>query len=370
MTIHYKIAGAWTQITRPYVKRSGAWTPVKEVWVKRSGTWTKSFEYDVTPPPPPLISVELVETKYTEVVSGKTVTRYGRYFKIGTRSSTGDDNDIKRFRVLSTYNGAAPTTQYGGTYTAAAASNYPNEPWSDWHFNGYGGSDPDKNTGTWRYKTWPRNATRASQLTAGTHYFTIWAEDLDGNWSAGNGIAFVVPKSVTDSVTAIKKDARFQPQYSGTLVSNAFSSGKLTQGTSPTRTGIWMYGGSFNIIGQQGTPDIRAAQIYIQRENDTGAATANVYLYWHEYTGPGGIPGAPVRKNVTKIGTIGKGESKWFDIPAVMVTAMENRTLKGFGLYHKDPAKASVFVEDYSVVQSIETSVRSGEVRVIWYETP
>lgn len=373
MTVHFKIAGEWTQITRPYVKINDVWTPVKEVWVKRSGVWTKSFEYDITPPPPPLLSVELIETKYTEQVSGKTVTKYGRHLKIGTRSSTGHDPDIKRIRILSTYANAAPTTQFGGTYTSTPDKTYPNEPWSDWHFNGYGGSSLSKETNLWRYKTWPRSATTASQLAAGTHYFTAWTEDHEGNWSVGNGISFTVPKNVTDEVINIRKDARFQAQYAGTIAATGYSAGQLFQRSSPYGYGVWMYNDSIRVlVGQQGAADVRTAQIYVQRAVDDGAATSNVYLWWHDYANPGALPapGSVVRRNITKLGTIGKGESKWFTLPATHVAAIEARSLRGFGLYYKDPAKATVMADDYTVIKSIDETVRTGEVRLIWVEKP
>jgi hypothetical protein len=357
--VYFKISGAWTQVDRPYVKVSGAWKPAKEVWVKRSGAWVQSYLFDITPPDPPTLSLEIVVTS-----SG------GRHIKVGARSpGSSHDPNLKRIRVLTTYNGKAPTTQFGGTYTRAADDNFPDEPWSDWSYNGFNSSPSGKDSSEYHYKTWPRSATPETTLAGGqTYYFTAWAEDVAGNWSVAQAALINVPKSGGDSNTVVK-EARFQVNTSGKLVSSGFASGDLIQSGGPASRGIWLYGTEIrNNIGSQGPATIRSAQIRISRRDDTGQPTANLYLYWHDYAGAGSLPSSPTRHQATKIGQIAKGETKWFDLPSAFYSHLTGKDILGFGLDNKNPSFAAAQPSDYSEVQSVSDDIRTGEVHVVWSE--
>jgi hypothetical protein len=167
---------------------------VKEVYVKRSGAWVKAYEYDVTPPNPPEISLGLVKTTYT--ANGKQQT--GRHIKVGVRgSAVSHDPTLKRIRVLTTYAGKAPTTYAGGTYHSTPDKQWPDEPWSEYYYNGYLGAPSSlKNSSSYVEREFPVNATNKTVVEPGVYYFTAWSEDINGNWSVGTAASITVPKNL------------------------------------------------------------------------------------------------------------------------------------------------------------------------------
>ena len=364
MTIHFKIGGTWTQVNRVYIKDANIWKPSNSVWIKSGGTWQEAFHYDVTPPAPPILTLELIETTYTE----DKVDKDGRHIKVSVREPGGQNSQLKRIRVLTTYNGGMPTTQYGGTYISQPADAYPNEPWSDYHFNGFGQSSATKDTTVDRSKSYPRNSTSSTNLAAGTYYFAAWSEDLYGNWSTGVFSSINVPKKGGSDV--LVKEARFQATSTGSYTNAGFVSGDLVQQNSPRSQGLYLYGNQIhNQIGSQGTPTIKSAQIFLDRRNDSGSGNANVYLFWHAYASASDIGSSLTRNEITDLGQIAKGETKWFDIPSTYYDNLVSG-LYGFGLAFKDPAKASASASDYSVMKKIGDAPRSGEVHVVWTEKP
>lgn len=369
MTVHYKTGGAWTEADQVFFKNQDVWIEALEVHRKIAGSWVKVHEYDSTPPDPPVVSLEIIDTEYTE----EKVEKSGRYIKLGIRTPpVAHDEKLKRVRVLTTYNQKAPTTQFGGTYTSASDADWPDEPWSDWHYNGYGSGKSHPDSSSYNYKQWPRNATQQSNLGEGRYYFSAWAEDKHGNWSAGTHTYIDLPKKSVDSANVIRKEARIRANSAGSWAGDAFVSGQLEQRYSnPKSRGYYFYGHEItNVIGDQGTPTIKSAQIYLVRGDDDGKPSANVYLFWHTEPSSSGLSSQPVRSEEDKIGTIAKGEGKWFTIPASYWPNLESDDIKGFGLDYKDPAKASGFPEDYSVIKSVGEQARSGEIHLVWVERP
>lgn len=370
MSVHYKTGGAWVEADQVYVKVQGIWVEARQVHNKISGSWVKVHEYDSTPPDPPVISLEVIDTEYTE----NSVEKSGRYIKLGIRTPPAShDSKLKRVRVLTTYNNAAPTTQFGGTYTAPQSdADWPDEPWSDWHYNGYGSGKSHPDSSQYNYKQWPRNATQQSNLAEGRYYFSAWAEDKSGNWSAGTHTFIDLPKKSVESANVIRKEARIRANTAGSWVDGAFVSGQLEQRyANPKSRGFYFYGNEItNVIGDQGTPTIKGAQIFLIRGDDSGKPSANVYLFWHTETTSSGLSSQPTRHEATKIGTIAKGEAKWFTIPESMWPNLEADDIKGFGLDHINPVMASGFPEDYSVIKSTGEQARSGEVHLVWVERP
>ena len=368
MSLHQKVDGVWVQAQRPYVQKNDVWTAVESAWVKRSGVWVKAYEYDITPPLPPEITLSIYEDRN----GSKLVSRW---IRVGVRLPGGaNDPDAQLTRVLTTYDGKPPTTQFGGTWTSKVDSTYAGEPWSEWRYNSFG---PHKDTSVYAYKQWPRNAT-AGTIIAGdkTYYFGGWSLDQDGNWSTVNQASIKVPKAAVDAPNIVIKEARFQPISSGSWLSDGFHSGNLVQQASPHSTGLWFYGNQFtDSIGAQTSGSehisVKNSQIYVIREDDDGQANANVYLFWTSYGTVNGLPAAGqgiVRNEITKLGTLAKGQAKWFDLPASYNNNL-NKSIHGLGLDSKDPAKASAFPEDYSTVSSIATNLRCGEVHIVWQET-
>lgn len=369
MTGYLKEAGAYIAADQIYVKQQGVWIEQQDAYVRVAGTYRNYHHYDSTPPDPPVISLQTIDTEYTEDKTEKV----GRYIKLGIRGATAShDETLKKIRVLTTYNGKAPTTQWGGTYTEASDSDWPDEPWSDWHYNGTGSGKSHPDSSVVHYKQWPRNANQQSNLAEGRYYFSAWAEDKHGNWSVGNHTWIDLPKKGVDSANVIRKEARIQANTSGSWVGGAFVSGQLEQRyASPKSRGFWFYGNQIpDVIGQQGTPTIKNAQIYLVRPNDDGATSANVYLFRHDTGSSSGLSSQPAQVEETKVGTIAKGEGKWFPIPESYWPNLEANDIKGFGLDCKDPVKASGFPDDYSVIKSVGEQARSGEIHLVWVERP
>lgn len=374
MTLHFKTGGTWQQVTRPYVRVGNVWKAVNEVWVKSGGTWQRSYEYDITPPDPPVLSLQLEDTTYW--VDGKRLT--GRHINVGVRSNgMVHDTDLAIIRVLARQpDGSggfkAPSTQFGATYIRGPQDGWLDEPWSDFSYNGVNNSPLTKDSSVMKYKTFPRNADNDAQLAMGRYFFTAWAKDVNGNWSNPTASYIDVPKKGTPGSDVFVKETRFQANNAGTMSDSGFTAGELNQARGPKR-GIWFYGNSItDTIGSQGTPTIQKAQILVHRKNDSGAATANVYLWWHNYAGQGNLPGdhSYVRNQITKIGTINKGETKWFNLPDSYFPHLEADDIKGFGLHNQDPNAAGPADADFSVVRSVTDNIRTGEIHVTWTEKP
>lgn len=370
MDLWQKVDGVWTKAQRPYVQRNGVWTAVNAAYVKRSGVWVQSYDYDITPPNPPEITLSLYEDRNgTKLVS--------RWIRVGVRlPGSANDPDAQLSRILTTYAGQPPTTQFGGTYTSKTDSTYGGEPWSEWRYNSYG---PHKDTSVYAYKQWPRNATAGTIITGDkTYHFGGWSLDNSGNWSTVNQASIKVPKGSVNFPNIVIKEARFQPNESGSWRTEGFASGKLVQQASPHSTGLWFYGNQFvDSIGAQTTGSehisVRNAQIWISREDDTGTPNANIYLFWTDYPSVASLPPGPgneaiTRHEITKLGTLAKGQAKWFDLPVAYRNNL-NKSIKGLGLDGKDPVKAAAFPEDFSEVTSVATNLRVGEVHIVWEET-
>lgn len=362
MTLHFKDdTGTWVQVQRPYVKRSGVWAPVKQAWVKRSGTWTLAYEWDLTPSSPPEISLEVVD---------------GRYIKLGVRlPDASHDADLARIRVLvgtSGTDGKFPGTYLDAQYISKSDSSYPDEPWSEYYYNGYkvGTSKDHNDSSSFVYKQYPLNPTADTNLTGGLVYrFSAWSMDNNGNWSVGTNAQITMPK--TGDSTQINKSARVQANTSGTFQSDTWTGGDLYAANSPRRHGFWFYGNQVaQIVGQQGTPTIKNAQIFVSRTNDDGMPTANVYVGHNDSVGS--VPGTqPTLSEITKLGTINKGQGKWFDLPSSWYGNLTN--LKSIGLWHQDPNKAAANADDFIQLNGIDNAagaVRSGELYLVWSEQP
>lgn len=370
MALYQNIDGAWTLCQKPYVKRNGVWMVAEEAWVKRSGTWVNAYDADVTPPNPPEITLSIAEDFAT--IKGKK-TLQSRWIRVGTRlPGVSNDEDAQLVRMLTNYNGKAPTTQFGGTYTSKPDTTFPNEPWSEWRYNKFG---PHKDTSVVSIKQWPLNADAGNIIQGDKDYFfTAWSLDNSGNWSAPTAAQIHVPKDSVDAANTVTKEARFQANSGGSWRSGGFQGGNLIQQKSPRSVGLWFYGNQITeAMGSSGAVTVKNAQIHIRRmEDDGGAATANVYLFWTSYAVPGDLPnpaapGGITKNDVAKLGTLAKGQDKWFDLPDSF-NADLNKNIKGMGLDWKDPVKADASANDFSKIMSVATALRCGELHVVWEE--
>jgi len=354
MTVYTNIDGTWTTVARPYVYRQGISAPVKQVWVKRSGVWTIAFDYDVTPPAPPELTLSVID---------------GRYIMVGVRG-TGSTHDPEMAMIRTMVGGTAgyPTSQFGSGYIGGADVTYPTEPWSEVRYNGYGGGT--HNTTSLIKKEYPLNVGSKYDLPGGKHYyFQSWAMDLHGNWSMGTAAQIYMPKTGDSNV--VVKHGRFNPIADGNLRAGVVYEEPLT--VQNGQDVAFFYGGAMAQSMRQNQPvvDITSAQILLYRKNDDGPAVSNVYLFWHNedwMTWAGGDI-----HQITYVGQIAKGQAKWFAIPDNIKSHLADESARGIGLYYKDPNKPQANPEDYLQLYSFDDETGgtvTGMIDLVWTEKP
>lgn len=353
MTLYQRVDGVYVQVKRPHVKRNGVYVPVREAYVRQAGDYNMAYEHDKTPSSPPELSLQWIDT---------------RYLRIGVTLPGVADEDLKRIRVLVSRK-AMPTTQFGSGYVYEEDADWTREPWSDWYYNG---ENPDSraddhgNSNVWSYKQYPANPTANTNLPGGQYYYVAaWSEDKNGNWSVGTFQRIWKPKEGKTADKTYNKEANFQANSAGSVGLNGadYEGGTLTAQETPRSNGIWFHGSKINSsVGDMGTPTVKSAKIRITRTNDGGLGMANVRLFWHDQNESDlPTPDGDYQHDITQVGTIAKGESKWFDIPASYYNHF-NTDIKGFGLSY------GIQAADYLVVAGLGTDLRCGEVNVVWEE--
>lgn len=369
MPIYHKVAGAWVERTgRPHVKRNGAWTPVNEGWVKRNGVWTQFYVYDSVPPVAPIISA--VEHETTQPATEGIVVN-GRHIDVSVRPGQAGDSSVRRIRLLVSTQGQ-PTSQYDASgYISGSPIDSPNEPWSEIYYNGYNGFQRSMSENVVR--KWTRNPSNSTVVPAGTYYFSAWSEDYSGNWSPG---AFTsITLAPYNSATGQAHQQFFRANNAGTYEGasgGSFTGGEQRQDTNPLRRGVYLYQNDLAAIKDSSTKTvtIQSAQIYIHRKNDNyGNDLANVNLVWHTNKNKADIDATGLNfldERVVRVGTISKGESKWFDLPSEWWPLLADNTIKGFGLNHKGPGADAPGNRDTSAMKDLTQTVRTGEVFVSW----
>lgn len=347
-TPYLKVDGAWVPATRPYVKRNGVWTPVREGYVKDAGVYKTFYKYDNTPPHPPELTLEIIDE---------------RYFKVGTRIPTDQGSDqVKEIRILVSRAGY-PSGPLGSGFVSKPSTGYPKEPFSSFFYN-HADSDSDHGpVQDYDFKEYPPQASAQTNIASGLYYFAAWTVDFDNNWSSGVYHSITMPKAGVNARNIIVKEANFQPKSAGSTNQDgvAYTEGDVTARDSPRSNGVWFFGDQFtSSVGFQGNPTVKNASIRIARAaNDGGQNTANVRLFHHnQYSF---VSPFTDFDDATVVGTLTRGETKWFDIPTAWYGLL-NKSIKGFGLRFGSNASDTITAlgqSDY---------IRCGEVNVVWEE--
>lgn len=345
---YIKQGGTWTVARRPYVKRNNIWTPVVETWVKETGVWTKEWTFDNIPPPVPELSLEIIDN---------------RYIRCSVRlPDTQNNPDLRMIRVMALVD-AQPGSQYGTGLIGGNDAAYPHENWSDWYYNNaYIDDHGDSSVNS--HKDYPVNPTSATNLPgAHYYYFSAWAQDFDGNWSVGCFSRIYMPQQGVAADNVIYKETNVQMNTAGSLSStNVFTSGDVKAHQTPTSDGIFFCGSKFtDSIGQNGVPTVTSARILVSRRADAGQPQATVRMGWHEQTGSGDYDSS-LSNDRTVLGTIQKGEAKWFSIPTTWYRYFNTR-IAGFVL------KRGPDATDDIELNGLGTDLRCGEVNITWEET-
>jgi hypothetical protein len=286
------------------------------------------------------------------------------------------DPDVKQIRVLSTYNGGQPTTQFGGSYWSQADSNYPNETWSDWKYGDYGAHN---DTSNWQYKQWPVNAASGTDIGGDKwHYFSAWALDDAGNWGGATNAQVYVPKETVHTPKVVTREAYFRANQSGRWngTNNQWQPGDLIEQKNPRVVGMWFYGSSINesiksTTSRADSISIQLARIYIHRcgpDKDNGSANANMTLFWSPTGASQSLPGnGPDKREITNIGTLAKSEAQWFNLPNEFKNNLKDN-LKSIGLDWKKAGAGDAVPADYSRVHGIGDDPNCGMLHVVWTE--
>jgi hypothetical protein len=366
MPLYQKVDDEWVLCQRPYVKWNGIWTACKNAYLKVAGVWVPAYQYDTVPPDPPLLALELYEDRNNQ---GEVKSRW---IRVSVRQpQPAHDPSTTLIRVLTDYDGHAPTTQFGATYTSEPDSNWPGEPWSDWK---YGPGFPHQDNSKDVTKQWPRNAQAGTILRGDTNYhFTAWAQDENGNWSQPVPSHYYIPKGGVTGPLYEVRETYFVPNHAGTWKSTGSGRGWTEQHpeiqNSPTKQGLWFFGSQFRDNGLNAKSTITSAQICFFRTAAGGNPESNVWLFWHGYHNPTSLPAPGGALNdinqIQKVGRIAKNQYKWFDIPLQHYSEIKNGNLKGFGLYHKAPSNPAV-ADDYAQMAHFSAAGWSGQVHVVW----
>lgn len=368
MPVYIKEDGVWKQTTRPFIKRSsGTWSPAMEMWIRDAGVWKEGFHYDVTAPPPPEITLTVSKN-----------SKGGQYLLVGIRLSPPTNYaDLAMIRLLVGKKGATgtfPESPTDATYIKEADSNYPKEPWSDFYYNNYKTQYNHADSSVLYIKHYPQVGWQTADLAPDSYRFAAWSMDFYGNWSSRTSLGIVVPK--TGDPKQVNKRAYFQATQSGTYnltSAGSWTPGNLQQSGGPglrATAGVYYYGTALaDSIGKNGPPTVRDAQIRLNRINDNGPTNANIYLAMANETSPGSSTGRDT--DIYKLGTLAKGQAKWFTIPTALWSYISGTKPGSMILWYQDPNKAQANSDDFSVLEGInanESTRLQGQLSITWSE--
>lgn len=356
MSALVNVDGNWINIREIWVKSTGIWKLSAGGYFKIAGVWTLVQTPPGPPPQGPIISLEVGSTKHITV----GVTYPG----------SNDDPSIEQIRVLVSRT-AMPTNQFGSGAIAEPDITYPDETWSDFwyanHTNAKGVVSVHPSTAQAIFKKYPPNSTGETPPLPGGqyYYFAGWTKDVLGQWSVGTFTKVFVP---TGAITgSISKEANFLPNDTGTLVSLTGvtwvpASNDMAVAGNASK-GVAFFGNNITTaIGQDGTPQGFNPTVRLTRDSDTGSPTANVWAFWHDVVTPGDVAlGHQFDK--ANIGTIAKGQTKTFTLPASWDTHWNN-DIKGIGFgWSSTPV-----IGDNSTLLGQDRDPRAAEINIKWTE--
>jgi len=320
MTIHTKDGGTWKAAT-PYMKKNGTWTEPVQVWTKNAGIWKLSYQSDTTPPPVPSLTLTYVAD---------------RYLNVSVQASASDVPDLAKVRVLVSSSGFPATPNSSGFVTEADLT-YPNETWSDLLYHQSSGGHGVTDTVV---KEWPLNPGSTRALTGGaTYYFSAFAQDQRGNWSAGNFKSFKAPDRTGPYLPPplTTKVSEFLPKFSGSYY-----------GTDALRwSGVYLYQGYWNaadgaqesLVGFDSTAIVNAlktsktitkVELYMYCRQAYNNSTGMLLRYgFHDATALPGSIATLNRFGVLQNNLFHTADGHWIDITSMSTAVWKNGTAKG-----------------------------------------
>lgn len=365
MTVYAKRSGAWVAAQEAWMRQSGTWKQLDSVWTKWNGVWQASVVPSNAMPAPPLLSLQVINNRYIDV----GMKYPGLY----------NEPSVRIMQVNVARDSGVLTTQYGSGSLPGNSAGYPDENWSLWHYvePAFVGGQVHGDTSIVDHKAYPNGAAQDATMQLPTNqrfYFAAWTKNARGIWSQGVFQNILVPTG--DVVTGIiKKQANFQAYNAGTFINGttldeafvsptAAANDLQVMPTGATSAGAWFYGNQVtSAYAQDGPATINRASIRITRDNDEGPPSANVTIFWHGTATPGYIAVAD-RMQPTKVGTLAKGQSAAFDIPAAWYSHL-NTGLKGIGV---DMTRPTATATDQARFLGPMRDYRSGNLTLEWDE--
>ena len=111
---------------------------------------------------------------------------------------------------------------------------------------------------------------------------------------------------------------------------------------------------------------IRSAKIKLTRIDNAGEASADVWIGVHDRSTLSELQLGPAQTGTEKLGTLARGETKWFDIPKSLHDALSSK--KGFVLLNRNPAAARHSGAEYAITKGNQDDWRAGAFHVVWEE--
>jgi hypothetical protein len=205
------------------------------------------------------------------------------------------------------------------------------------------------------------------------YYISAWAIDAVGNPSDRLRLQFTIPQPTSSpSPTPSIQQVTYNCGQSGSYnLTNGFWSSQLGstvgQAGQYNHRGGWFYGGRIT-RALTNAKKIRRMTIKIQRVNSLHgvSAGANVYLTAHTLGTKGSgsdKPLSPVANPPKMVGTLTRGQTKTFTVPAEWYPSFISGKWVGLGLWYPSGA-TSYTSSNYILTHGVGTS--SGQVFIEW----
>jgi hypothetical protein len=350
MGIYVKDSGVWKDSV-PYPKDAGEWGEAEQGWIKDGGIWKQFYQADVTPPPVPQLTLELVE---------------GRYIKVHMKAADVDPGDLDRVRVL-VGNGAFPANQFSSGFVTTPDAVLFNEPWSEYiYYPSAGHHSPTTNY----TKPYPPNPTASTALPGGAfQYFAAWSKDRRGNWSAGSFQKIWVGVRAPNDPTPVKviKTQTWNADWSQVFMQN----GQLRWNNSSIYMGLWdsFQGWQYGIIGfphesivaATKNATIKKVELYMHAQKAYNTQTGFIgRRRYHNASAPQPTIGAISRFGVFQAETWKAGDGKWIDLTPEGTAGWKAGTTRGISF---EPANGD---RSYSGIFDGNTQTNPPKLRITY----
>lgn len=287
---------------------STSWRNASKIYEKTAtSTWTLRYDRPITFPPAPIIAVTSMNATTKKATFSITMPSWPTINRVV----------IKMSSVQYPASSSAATDPTGVFYTRIAAD------------------------GT----TWSQRDVVANQVVIremdslvanDTYFISAWAFDSNGNVSLPGKATFKFPALTVPSPAPVVKTAYISCTDSASWLSTdnfwRTDNNYVYQGGRDSY-GMWFYSTAFQTTLAKATK-ILDVNIGIGRVNSAHgvAGQANVRLSTHKwpYQPPGAADGSMFGGSL--VGTLGRGEYKWFDVPSAWWPLLKTGGVRGFGL--------------------------------------